>query len=268
MPLPTPLLSPSTTLRRCSRISGSSTTNEIATYTLSTYPARKPALTPYPPGLSTGVMVNPMSSQAIHPRRLCLYQRPPQLHHQRNCDGRHLHLLRLQYCRRSDQPHRPNLLDFRGLDHQRNRDLHLESLWDLKPAPTSCLPGPSTGETAIRRRSPAILPAPLTRTPAARTITRSAQPPPTTLAPIPPAHAPSRVDHLPPTLAISGASAVNEASVYTLNLAGLEPGPHTISSWAINWGDGHTQTVTGNPSSRHSHFCRRPQQLHNFCDCH
>src|SRR5262249_12637157 len=52
-----------------------------------------------------------------------------------------------------------------------------------------------------------------------------------------------------PTLSLSGASAVNEGSPYTLNLAASDPGQDTISSWTITWGDGAVQTVTGNPGS-------------------
>jgi Ca2+-binding RTX toxin-like protein len=56
------------------------------------------------------------------------------------------------------------------------------------------------------------------------------------------------VNHVPPTLVISGGSSVNEQSVYTLNLSGTD-GSHAISGWTIHWGDGATQTITGNPSS-------------------
>jgi PKD repeat protein len=52
-----------------------------------------------------------------------------------------------------------------------------------------------------------------------------------------------------PTLTLSGVSAVNEGSTYTLNLAASDPGQDTITSWTITWGDGSVQTVTGNPSS-------------------
>ncbi len=56
------------------------------------------------------------------------------------------------------------------------------------------------------------------------------------------------VDNVAPTLAISGAAAVDEGSVYTLNLSSFDPGADTITSWTINWGDG-SQVVSGNPSS-------------------
>ncbi|MDP9174151.1 MAG: hypothetical protein M3O30_09840, partial [Planctomycetota bacterium] len=57
------------------------------------------------------------------------------------------------------------------------------------------------------------------------------------------------VAHVPPTLSLSGAASVNEGSLYTVNLSSLELAGHAIASWAINWGDGNTQTVSGNPSS-------------------
>src|SRR5262249_44400253 len=58
------------------------------------------------------------------------------------------------------------------------------------------------------------------------------------------------VNNVAPTLTLSGASAVNEGSTYTLGLASSDPGADTISSWTITWGDGSDpQTVTGNPSS-------------------
>ncbi len=58
------------------------------------------------------------------------------------------------------------------------------------------------------------------------------------------------VKHVAPVLTISGAAEVNEGSTYTLNLAGSDGAGHTISRWAITWGDGSAvQTVTGNPSS-------------------
>jgi hypothetical protein len=58
-----------------------------------------------------------------------------------------------------------------------------------------------------------------------------------------------RVDNVAPTLSLSGLAAVNEGSVYTLNLASSDPGADTISSWEITWGDGNVQTVSGNPAS-------------------
>ena len=57
------------------------------------------------------------------------------------------------------------------------------------------------------------------------------------------------VTSVPPTLVISGASSVPDDTPYVLNLAASDPNQVTISSWTINWGDGTTQTVSGNPSS-------------------
>ncbi|MDB5388886.1 MAG: vcbs repeat-containing protein, partial [Planctomycetaceae bacterium] len=57
------------------------------------------------------------------------------------------------------------------------------------------------------------------------------------------------VNNVAPTLVISGASSTNEGSTYTLGLSSSDPGLDTINHWTINWGDGNTQTVTGNPSS-------------------
>ncbi len=58
------------------------------------------------------------------------------------------------------------------------------------------------------------------------------------------------VANVAPLLTISGNAAINEGLLYTLNLASSDPGPDTISSWTINWGDGSPpQIVTGNPAS-------------------
>jgi uncharacterized delta-60 repeat protein/RHS repeat-associated protein len=52
-----------------------------------------------------------------------------------------------------------------------------------------------------------------------------------------------------PTLAISGATTVAEGAEYTLELSVLDPGLDTIAQWAIDWGDGLLELVSGNPSS-------------------
>ncbi len=59
------------------------------------------------------------------------------------------------------------------------------------------------------------------------------------------------VAHLPPTLTLSGAASMNEESLYSLGLSGVElaGAGHTISAWLITWGDGSTSNVSGNPSS-------------------
>ena len=62
-----------------------------------------------------------------------------------------------------------------------------------------------------------------------------------------------------PTLTLSGAGAVNEASTYTLNLAASDPGQDTIANWTITWGDGSVQTVAGNPGSVSHTYADGPQ---------
>jgi uncharacterized delta-60 repeat protein len=57
-----------------------------------------------------------------------------------------------------------------------------------------------------------------------------------------------QIVNVAPTLTLSGAAAVNEGAVYTLNLSSFDPGPDTISSWTINWGDS-TEVISGNPLS-------------------
>ncbi|MEX0643544.1 MAG: PKD domain-containing protein [Pirellulales bacterium] len=56
------------------------------------------------------------------------------------------------------------------------------------------------------------------------------------------------VQNVAPTLAISGASDVDEAATYALNLSSLDPGADTITQWTIDWGDG-IEIVGGNPAS-------------------
>ncbi|HEV3082404.1 MAG TPA: PKD domain-containing protein, partial [Gemmataceae bacterium] len=59
------------------------------------------------------------------------------------------------------------------------------------------------------------------------------------------------VNNIAPTVSISGNASVNEGSAYTLNLSGsvdtVDADP--ITGWNITWGDGTTQTLSGNPSS-------------------
>ncbi len=52
-----------------------------------------------------------------------------------------------------------------------------------------------------------------------------------------------------PTLSVSGVSTPDEGKTYTLQLAATDPGADTITSWAIVWGDGTGETVSGNPES-------------------
>src|SRR5439155_23128794 len=55
------------------------------------------------------------------------------------------------------------------------------------------------------------------------------------------------VAHVTPTLTLAGAVAGDPLAPYTLNLSSSNAG--TISSWTINWGDGTSQSVNGNPGS-------------------
>ena len=58
------------------------------------------------------------------------------------------------------------------------------------------------------------------------------------------------VTDVDPTLAISGASNVNEGDTYTLNLSSSDPGDDTITEWNIDWGDGSPiEMVAGDPST-------------------
>jgi Ca2+-binding RTX toxin-like protein len=56
-------------------------------------------------------------------------------------------------------------------------------------------------------------------------------------------------NNVAPTLAITGNSAVDEDTTYTLSMSSSDPGTDTITSWEINWGDGNTETLVGDPSS-------------------
>lgn len=57
------------------------------------------------------------------------------------------------------------------------------------------------------------------------------------------------VQAVPPTLSIAGPGEITEGDTYTLGLSASEPGGDTITSWAIDWGDGTTQNFSGNPAS-------------------
>jgi PKD repeat protein len=59
------------------------------------------------------------------------------------------------------------------------------------------------------------------------------------------------INNIPPAVSISGASSVNEGSTYTLNLSATPDSVDSdaITGWSINWGDGNTQSYSGNPSS-------------------
>jgi hypothetical protein len=67
------------------------------------------------------------------------------------------------------------------------------------------------------------------------------------------------VNNIPPTLAISGAASVNEASGYELSLSRSDPGADTIDHWTIHWGDGTPdEVVSGNPTSAWHTFADGP----------
>ena len=57
------------------------------------------------------------------------------------------------------------------------------------------------------------------------------------------------IDNLAPILTTTGTGSVVIGNSYTLDLAAVDPGNDTISSWTINWGDGQIETFVGDPSS-------------------
>ena len=69
------------------------------------------------------------------------------------------------------------------------------------------------------------------------------------------------VANVAPTLTLTGDATVDEGSVFTLSLSATDPGADTITQWDINWGDGQTETVSGNPPSVQHTYARRPQHV-------
>jgi len=57
------------------------------------------------------------------------------------------------------------------------------------------------------------------------------------------------ITNVAPTLTMGGSAYATKGSAYTLILSSSDPGPDTIRSWLIRWGDGSQQTIAGNPSS-------------------
>jgi PKD repeat protein len=58
------------------------------------------------------------------------------------------------------------------------------------------------------------------------------------------------VNNVPPTLTLSSAPTVDEGTMYTLELSSSDQGEDTITSWAIDWGDGGpVEFVPGNPAT-------------------
>src|SRR5205085_1389419 len=62
------------------------------------------------------------------------------------------------------------------------------------------------------------------------------------------------VNNVAPTIAISGASNVNEGSSYSLTLgAATDPGTDTVTSYIVHWGDGATDTYGSNGVKTHTY---------------
>lgn len=59
------------------------------------------------------------------------------------------------------------------------------------------------------------------------------------------------VNDVAPTLVVSGDATTESGATYTLNLATVDPGNDTISSWTINWGDGTIEDVGAVASVTH-----------------
>ncbi|MEZ5741258.1 MAG: PKD domain-containing protein, partial [Burkholderiaceae bacterium] len=57
------------------------------------------------------------------------------------------------------------------------------------------------------------------------------------------------IANTPPTLLASGAVTADGGALYSLNLSHTDPGNDTISSWAVNWGDGTITSHAGDPAS-------------------
>lgn len=57
------------------------------------------------------------------------------------------------------------------------------------------------------------------------------------------------VQLVPPTLSITGPGIITEGDTYTLGLSASEPGGDVITSWSVDWGDGVTQTLSGDATS-------------------
>ena len=57
-----------------------------------------------------------------------------------------------------------------------------------------------------------------------------------------------------PSVAISGASNVNEGSPYSLTLGAVsDPGADTVSSYVVHWGDGNSNTYGTNGVKTHTY---------------
>ncbi len=57
-----------------------------------------------------------------------------------------------------------------------------------------------------------------------------------------------------PTIAMSGASNVNEGSLYTVNLGAVtDPGADTVTDYIVHWGDGDSNTYSDNGDQTHTY---------------
>ena len=61
-----------------------------------------------------------------------------------------------------------------------------------------------------------------------------------------------------PTFTLTGSGSVSEGETYTLGLSSTEPGGQSVASWTINWGDGTTTTLAGNPGVAAHVFVTNP----------
>jgi hypothetical protein len=52
-----------------------------------------------------------------------------------------------------------------------------------------------------------------------------------------------------PSLTLAGPTSANPLSPYTLNLSSSDPGTDSITGWTVNWGDGTTDSVVGDPTT-------------------
>jgi hypothetical protein len=65
---------------------------------------------------------------------------------------------------------------------------------------------------------------------------------------------PVTVDNVEPTVAISGASNVNEGSLYSLTLGAVtDPGTDTVSSYIVHWGDSSSSTYSSGGVKTHTY---------------
>lgn len=62
------------------------------------------------------------------------------------------------------------------------------------------------------------------------------------------------INNLPANVAISGPETIDEGSEYSLELSSLQTGDDTIAQWNIDWGDGTSELIAGNPNSATHRF--------------